>query len=863
MDAAIVEVGGRQFPIVRAKRQDPLGLVEIDPVRWNASHSSDFDVHLEHLQASTLVFDWVSRFIQVPVKRLFQNSITVPSVHMGSFLSALEELTLNDRLEDMRNISNGKEDPPVYDVIELNSETSRDFLIEGIQFFERKSGVKYVISRMPTWHGMHFTVYTSVKDRAENAKLIDDAWQIATERSFLKGAAFSISGKFLNRGEEKWDDVFLDAAQQEPLERLVQTVNDRGAAMANRGVLMMGPPGTGKTLAARVVKNTANATFIWVSARDFYRMGTFGGLSMAFDLARMFAPTVICLEDIDNWLDSHSIDFLKTEMDGIDQSTGVSTLLTTNFPERFPEALIDRPGRFHDVIKIGLPQEPVRLRMLQRWCAGASAATLKAIAKETDGLSGAHIKELARFAETLASENGELGIDAAVQQALQKVVEQRELIAERHASSSRVARTERYDAVEGIVFNPAMTYTQAAVAAANREPERVNGTEITTAVVTHVGNGRPVDAELITDRDSIIQRVVKSTHPHDPITGRPFVDDVDTVAQAGSWRGSDMSIEFVCVTRRGDERNRNGSLVQIAEGGGFKGLKTEFWEAHRGTWLFGHGLMPGFQLPIGNSYNKKTERVEFSKSKHRMTARLFLSQTLPEAEVIAALIEEGILNCCSIQFLPIAGKELEPVTMAAPESEENVDSLVLFGRPLPFEFKESDLYENSVVPIPADAHAIRKGIETGKIGMVRVPQSVLPSLKLMAGPDTPAQSGWTPNVSPKAAEYRYYASIGEYTHEIVAPSADGLIKVMRAADIAPATQTAVNGSGVAKLDVPGIDYEGLTNLLRQNAAAVLPKPEPSLDLTGVQQAVADAFAPLAKRMEKQEQALRLITGSID
>lgn len=866
MQQAQVEVSGRKVDVVYAAREQ--GIVQIDPVRWNVGHSDAFDVHLEHLEAQTLVYDWVSRFLQCPVKRVFKNQIHVPSVHLGSFLNSLEELTLNDRLEDMRNIRGGKEKPPVYDVIELNSETTRDFLIEGIQFFERKTGTKYVIERSPSWSGMYFTVYTTVKDREHNAKLCADAWDGATTRSFLKGAAFSISGKFLKRKGETWDDVFLDAKQQKPLERLVQTINERGAEMANRGVVLMGPPGTGKTLAARVVKNnTPDATFIWVSARDFYRMGTFGGLSMAYELGRMFAPTIICLEDVDHWLDNYSIDFLKTEMDGIDQSTGVSTLLTTNFPERFPEALIDRPGRFHEVLRIDLPGEEVRARMLAKWVPSASKQAVKEIAKQTDGLSGAHIKELARFAETLAAEQAELGIDEAVKQALKKVIEQREVIASRHIASRKPTATERLSAPQCITFSPVKSFADAASEAF------VETGDDPVIVVKGTGDPAPdgaitqeteaVGEAKVVDGNTILQRIKESSHPHDPVTGRPFVDDVDTVAQEGSFRASDMSIEFINVTRRGSDRNRNGSLVQIAEGGGFKGLKTEFWESHKGTWLFGHGLMPGFQMPIGNSFNKKTNRVEFSKTKHRMTSRLFLSQHLPEAAIIAKLLEEGILNCCSVQFLPIIGRELEELEYQVPEGQDPA-GLISFGRPLPYEFLEADLFENSVVPIPADAHAIRKGIETGRIGETRIPQSAIQSLRLMAG-ESAAQSGWTASKSPKRAEFRYYQSIGEHTMEIVAPDLNGAIAMMAAAGMRPPEQATAGPEGnkaqTAQNSPEGqVDYGFLAEQVRQSSSAVV---GPTLSATAVQDVIRSEFDLLAERMKRQEDAMRQLTGSLD
>jgi len=94
---------------------------------------------------------------------------------------------------------------------------------------------------------------------------------------------------------------------------------------------------TGKTLSSRIIRNQAKGSFIWVSARDFHKAGSVGGVGLAFELAREIAPSVIVFEDVDNWLYDTTIDLMKTEMDGIARSSGVLTILTTNFPERLPD----------------------------------------------------------------------------------------------------------------------------------------------------------------------------------------------------------------------------------------------------------------------------------------------------------------------------------------------------------------------------------------------------------------------------------------------------------------------------------------------------------------------------------------------
>ena len=173
--------------------------------------------------------------------------------------------------------------------------------------------------------------------------------------------------------------------------------------------------------------STPQATFIWISARDFHYSGSFGGISYGFELARELSPSILFIEDVDNWLDSYTVDMIKTEMDGIRRYKGVTTILTTNFPELLPEALIDRPGRFHDVLKFGLPSDDIRGQMLARWIPALEGDAKAKAVTETKGMSGAHIKELANFAAAIQADEN-CTVAESVEKALAKIKEQRELI---------------------------------------------------------------------------------------------------------------------------------------------------------------------------------------------------------------------------------------------------------------------------------------------------------------------------------------------------------------------------------------------------------------------------------------------------
>lgn len=409
-------------------------------IRWNRTLSKAFDVASEQFPPASLEEGLVSKYLGVDIKHLERRSSQIPSVRMGAFLTAVDrEMESGSplsgksdgwRVDDIRNLDyKGEETPPVYNVIQLNSTKSADFLIDGMRFLrqgDEKTGVRATLRVQPRWWGMQVTAY-GLRAAGTAQMLLSRIHGLAKEINFLKGEAFSLSGEFLPKTGETFSDLFLDPTNALAVERIVRLINEKGKALENRGVILMGPPGTGKTLAARIVRNEAKATFIWVSARDFHYSGSFGGFADAFELARECAPSVIVFEDVDNWLYDTTVDLIKTEMDGVSKSSGVVTMMTTNYPELLPAALIDRPGRFHDVLKFDLPDAAARKQMLLRWIPKVPAPELETAVKSTEGYSGAHIRELARFANIIAEQDG-LPIGKALLAALKKLAEQRDLI---------------------------------------------------------------------------------------------------------------------------------------------------------------------------------------------------------------------------------------------------------------------------------------------------------------------------------------------------------------------------------------------------------------------------------------------------
>ena len=404
------------------------------------ARKKEFDVERQHVEAAQLEYDWISRFCSCEVKQLVNFETFAATIRMGSFLTGLKHAMADSEQVDARRLTRqGTEMPLEYETVELNSKNSDQFLVDGISFRKMKDGTCFAVKFHRQWNGEYVEVVSSEKDKGHIGGIVSKAWQWANDNNFLKGEAFSIGGEFLPNTKETWGDLFLDPSNEKEVKRTVDLLNSKGRACPNRGQVFMGPPGTGKTLSGRLIRNNADATFLWVSGKDAYYYGGINSVIMAFELAKELSPAIIFMEDIDASLDSrYAVDILKTEMDGIGRSSGVVTIVTTNHPEVFPKALLDRPGRFHDVLKFDLPDEPIRRQMIQKWMPDLSTDVMAKTAKSTDGYSGAHLYELCQYVKTL-KEQDEIDSEAAITKALSKIAEQRELINDNLMADRRVA----------------------------------------------------------------------------------------------------------------------------------------------------------------------------------------------------------------------------------------------------------------------------------------------------------------------------------------------------------------------------------------------------------------------------------------
>jgi cell division protease FtsH len=246
------------------------------------------------------------------------------------------------------------------------------------------------------------------------------------------------------RSAISWADVAgLDEVKEE-LSEVVDFLRnperfERLGARVPKGILLYGPPGTGKTLMAKAVAAESGANFYSQSASAFVEM--FAGLGAArirklFQEARKNAPAIIFIDELDavgaartghgfNREQDQTLNQLLVELDGFDATERVVVMGASNRLQDLDPALL-RPGRFDRQMLVAAPDLAGREAILRVHTRGkplASDVDLNLTARQTAGLTGAELANIANEAAIYAGRNQQQYIHHAdFEAAMERVV---------------------------------------------------------------------------------------------------------------------------------------------------------------------------------------------------------------------------------------------------------------------------------------------------------------------------------------------------------------------------------------------------------------------------------------------------------
>ena len=295
-------------------------------------------------------------------------------------------------------------------------EVSPDKFIKGykdaVLFYSKKDGSKLCIEISPTPRGgFYYTFYATL----ENDPIFQDLTKLADEKNLYKGKKIDCDCRFLKLDDISWEDVILDDGIEEVIKsNIVDSFKMRDTLKkfslpVKRGIILHGPPGTGKTKICKCLAKDAEYSVLYALPADFSQNN--GGIRRVTDMAKDLAPCLLIIEDLD-WIAQHRgsgnapfVMELMNQIDGIESFGDIITLGTTNCLSELENAIKNRPGRFDRIIKIDVPTEKSRKKMIEKFTNNFildKDVDTNKLSSVLDKLTGAHVFDLCTTAALFA-----------------------------------------------------------------------------------------------------------------------------------------------------------------------------------------------------------------------------------------------------------------------------------------------------------------------------------------------------------------------------------------------------------------------------------------------------------------------------
>lgn len=293
-----------------------------------------------------------------------------------------------------------------FDIVDLDkiSEITHGFTGADLEVLTKEAALKALKTWIPKLIETEQTVPTSVLEKIRIS-------QKHFTEALNKVEPSAMREVLIKKPNIKWADIGgLDIAKRDLQEMVELPLRDpavfrEAGIIAPKGLLLTGPSGTGKTLLAKAVATESDANFISVKGPELISKWvgeSEKAIREVFKKAKQVAPCVIFFDEFDsiastrgsstNNVNDKIVNQLLTELDGVEELTGVSIIAATNRVDLIDEAL-KRPGRLDAIIEVGLPDEKVRYEIFKIHTKNMplEKVNLQKLAEDTKELSGADI----------------------------------------------------------------------------------------------------------------------------------------------------------------------------------------------------------------------------------------------------------------------------------------------------------------------------------------------------------------------------------------------------------------------------------------------------------------------------------------
>ena|GEM_PF-1174979 len=243
------------------------------------------------------------------------------------------------------------------------------------------------------------------------------------EESDLRRALEQAGGKDRPMFEPvEWSDLILDEGVERDVRMLVRLLDDPGLAEKMEvpvptGMLLAGSTGTGKTTIARLIATQTKRSFYAITPADI--LGRYTGDSVKqvaglFSRAKGHSPSLIFIDEMDALLpqagaslgqhDVQVVDQFLMEISSLQAENNVFLVGATNRPESIDSRVL-RGGRFSEKIKVGLPGQDAREKLLRKYLGRVRLETgleVGLISSLMEGLAPADIQAICDAAKRFA-----------------------------------------------------------------------------------------------------------------------------------------------------------------------------------------------------------------------------------------------------------------------------------------------------------------------------------------------------------------------------------------------------------------------------------------------------------------------------